>query len=91
MTDREKPRNDSSLTITYGDFAVQVMIGDFERMVQQVSELPPEELSRLRTSVDAAIRETLPKIKRGKFSKQIADDFYADMMLWEVLKQRGMT
>ena len=77
------------IEINYGGLKIRVMRGDFEKTQQHVAALSEAEREHARGSVDKALRSAAPKITGGKFSKEVADNFYADLMLWEALKRIG--
>jgi hypothetical protein len=40
-------------------------------------------------SVDRTLRTAAPKIEGGRFSRKLADSFFADLLLWTALKERA--
>lgn len=96
-------RNDSSLPtdkavdllrargieIAYGDIGLAVMPEAFEHAMAWAKKLTQEERTTARASVDAALRKALPVIKTGIAAREVMNDFYHDLMLWEALKRLG--
>lgn len=72
--------------LKYGDHTLRIEKSALEKTKSHVANLSPEERQATMQSVDAALRTALPKIKKGKFSKRLMDNFCADLLLWEALK-----
>ena len=75
------------VVLRYGDCELHVMKDDLEKVRKQVSESTPEERQQLIGSVNHTLQEALPKMLSNEFTKETADNFYADILLWEALKE----
>jgi len=73
--------------LTYGDMKVIVEQRALDEARDLIAVGSVQRRRQLQASVDAALRKAYPKIQRGRFSKKVADRFYADLVLWTALKE----
>ncbi|SRR5216684_8178811 len=78
-------KNDS-IELSYGKIMMKAERHVFEEAVTFVQNHTPAERQKMQISIDLALRKALPKLERGRFSKKVADNFHADLLLWEALK-----
>lgn len=74
-------------TITYGEMSLMVEPGAVARAVEDARKLSFSSRSRVHASVDVALKSALQKMESGDFDKETADNFYADLLIWEALKR----
>lgn len=93
-------RNDSNLSledalalmerdgvkICYGDIEMVVQTGALAEAHKWVADLHPDDRRKAKLSIDNALRRALPKMVKGNFSKKTANNFHADLLVWEALK-----
>ncbi len=77
----------NSVTISYGNLAIEVPARALEDARRDIAACSTAERPLLLASVECALRKSAPKIRSGRFSKKVADAFLGDMLLWEALKQ----
>jgi hypothetical protein len=75
--------------IQYGEMMLKVERRALDDARHQVQSMPIERLNQLRNSVHNALRRSLPKMRKGNFSRKTADNFHADLLLWQALKERA--
>jgi hypothetical protein len=75
--------------IAYGGIAMKCETRALADAREHVAALSPQGRARSMASVDVALRRSLPKMKSGRFSKKVADNFHSDLLLWHALKEVG--
>lgn len=81
-----KHLNDVGVDICYGEMRLRVERRALDNVRARVATYTPEQRRHSMASVDVALRRALPKMIKGHFSKKTADNFCADVMLWEALR-----
>jgi hypothetical protein len=79
----------NGVLLTYGDVTMAVERALLDQIRKDVAAYTDEQRRRSMLSVDRALRKALPRVRDGKAKRKIMDNFYADLMLWTALKERG--
>lgn len=75
-----------SVELRYGDITIKIQCCALENTRKQVSGYGGDRRAMME-SVDQALRLALPKMLTGRFSKKVADNFTANLLLWTALKE----
>lgn len=92
-------RNDSDLSdeaalaaleggvkLEYGGVVMLVMPEALAEARKDVAQLSRRERRPFKASVERALKKSLTAMKGDSFSKETADNFFGDLLLWEALK-----
>lgn len=75
--------------IKYGDLSVFVRETDLNNTRQRIAGYDAPMRQQVRASVQAALANNIPLIDAGNTPAKVFDDTYADLMIWQALKEIG--
>jgi hypothetical protein len=73
--------------LKYGEMVLVVERQAIDEAREIVFKCNRREKHRLQQSVDKTLRQAYPTIVAGRYDKQTADAFYADVVLWTALAE----
>ncbi len=80
-------RLQGGVEIHYGDLALLVQADQFAAVKEYVSGLDADQRRRSMLSVTSCLARSAPRVLKGNASKKTSDQLYADLMLWQALKE----
>lgn len=73
--------------LNYGEVKIFVEGRVLRETKDATAHMPRDERRKVAARAAAALAKNYKRVLRNKFTKKVADDFYADLVLWNVLKE----
>ena len=80
-------RLENGVDIQYGDLMMRVEARQLEHVREYVAHLDADARRRSMLSVTSCLARSVPKVLKGHASKKTNDATFADMLLWQALKE----